>query len=62
MSCTSSLIAVDVAPGVQAYIAVAVVQVGACPIIFILVHSQLERAACCSAGAYVDFAALTPAL
>ena len=41
MSCTSSLIAVEVAPGVQAYIAVAVAQVGADAIITFAVHLQL---------------------
>ena len=62
MSCASSLISVEVAPGVQACIAVAVTQVGADASITFSVHLQLEYVFCCSEGAYVDFAAQTAAL
>ena len=62
MSCTASLVAVEVAPGAQAYIAVIVAQVNAKAIITFPVHLQLESEARCSEGACSDYAAQTPAL
>ena len=62
MSCTSSLISVEVAPGAQAYVAVTVAQVGAKAIITLSVHLQLKCEARCSEGASVTSAVQTPAL
>ena len=62
MSCTASLVAVEVAPGAQAYIAVIVAQVNAKAIITSPVHLQMESEALCSEGACSDYAAQTPAL
>ena len=61
MSCTSSLIAVAVAPGAQAYIAVAVAQVGAHTIIAFSVISSWHVRLAAQRESHVDFAVQTPA-
>ena len=50
MSCTSSLITVEVGPGAQAYVAVAVAQVGFYAINTFLSDLQLALESCCSEG------------